>query len=191
MATPEAIAAAMDQLYADALEIYERAREEVTIERSDGRRQKYAATRYKQQIDKGRAEGTLVPTIAGIVKKPTLGFSILEEARRPDLMLETLVLDESKPYHRFFVAKTVQVARQRMLEYQRRHPCTRRPPQFADERASGHDHCAGSARAASGADSRSSSRLGWTVTEMCRQFRLISPSPCEHRRRSPLGSGPG
>jgi len=121
VATSDAIAAAMEQLYADALEIYERAREEVTIERSDGRRQKYAATRYKQQIDKGRADGTLVPTIASIVKKPTLGFSHLEEAGRPDLMLETLVLDESKPYHRFFAAKTVQVARQRMDEYNRRH----------------------------------------------------------------------
>ncbi len=62
-----------------------------------------------------------MPTIAGIVKKPTLGFSHFEEARRPDLCLETLVLDESKPYHRFFVAKTVQAHRS-MLEYQRTHP---------------------------------------------------------------------
>ncbi len=122
MAASDEIAAALAELYADALDIYERAREEVTIERSDGRRQKYAATRYKQQIDKGRAEGTLVPTIASIVKKPTLGFSHLEDARRPDLMLETVVLDESKPYHRFFASTTVQVARERMTEYERRHP---------------------------------------------------------------------
>src|SRR4051812_47093820 len=65
---------AMNELYADALEIYERARAEVTIERSDGRRQKYAANRYKQQIDKGRDENSLVPTIAKIVRRPTLGF---------------------------------------------------------------------------------------------------------------------
>ncbi len=62
--------AAMEELYADALEIYERAR---------------------------------------------------ERAGRPDLMLETLVLDESKPYHRSFAANAAHVARDRMAEYARRH----------------------------------------------------------------------
>jgi thioredoxin reductase (NADPH) len=33
--------------------------------------------------------------------------------------------------------------------------------------------------------------LTWTVTEMCRQLRLISLSPCGHRRRSRLGCGRG
>ncbi len=33
--------------------------------------------------------------------------------------------------------------------------------------------------------------LDWTVTEMCRQFRLISSSPCAHRRRSRRGCGRG
>jgi len=118
---PDAAQSAVEQLYADALEIYERARAEVTIERSDGRRQKYAATRYKQQIDKGYEEGNLVPTIAQIVRKPTLGFGHLEAAGRPDLMLETLVLDTSRPYHRFFTPKTVQVAKARMDAYRERH----------------------------------------------------------------------
>jgi hypothetical protein len=111
------IKAAMEQLFRDAIEIYERARKEVTIERKDGRHQKYAPVRYKQQIEKGRDEDTLVPTIARIIRKPTLGFGHLENAERPDLMLETLVLNASKPYHRFFSAKTVQVARDRMSEY--------------------------------------------------------------------------
>ena len=39
-------------LYRDALEIYERARREVTIPRKDGSHQKCAAVRYKQQIKK-------------------------------------------------------------------------------------------------------------------------------------------
>ena len=34
---------------------------------------------------------------------------------------------------------------------------------------------------------RDGGALGWTVTEMCRHSRLISPSPCEHRRRSRRG----
>jgi hypothetical protein len=111
---------AIEQLYADAIEIYERARTEVTIERADGTRQRYAPVRYKQQIDRGYENDELVPVIARIIRKPTLGFGHLEAARRPDLMLETLVLDESKPYHRFFTSKTVQIARSRMEEYYNR-----------------------------------------------------------------------
>jgi hypothetical protein len=107
---------AMDLLFADAMNIYEVAREEVTIPRSDGGEQKYAAVRYKQQIEKARENDELVPAIARIVRKRTTGFSHLERANRPDLMLETLVLDESKPYHRFFTSTTKETARRRMQE---------------------------------------------------------------------------
>ena len=113
---------AINALYADAFEIYERARAEVTIERSDGRRQRYAADRYKQQIDRGYESGMLVPAVAGIVKNRTSGFDHLEEARRPDLMLETLVLDTDKPYHHLFVENTIRTAQQKMNEYWERHP---------------------------------------------------------------------
>lgn len=108
---------AMKQLYADAIEIYERARKEVMIPRSDGTEQKYAPVRYKRQIDKGWENDELVPTIAKIVRKETLGFGHLVNAGRYDLLLETLILDESKPYHRFFTAKTIEAARARMHEY--------------------------------------------------------------------------
>jgi hypothetical protein len=108
---------AMDLLYEDAMEVYERARREVTIPRSDGRRQKYAAVRYRQQIERGRENGELVPTVARMIRKPTLGFGHLEAADRPDLMVESLVLDDTKPYHRFFTTKTIEVARKRMREH--------------------------------------------------------------------------
>lgn len=107
---------ALEQLYQDALDIYETAREEVLIPRKDGGEQKYAAVRFKQQIDKGHDEGTMVPTVARIVRKPTKGFGHLEAAGRFDLMLENLVIDEAKPYHRFFSAETVRVSRERMAE---------------------------------------------------------------------------
>jgi hypothetical protein len=116
-ADPDGTARAKEQLYEDALEIYERARTEVTIERKDGTRQKYAPVRYKQAIDKAHDEDTLVPAVARIIRKPTLGFGHLAEANRPDLMLETLVLDPSKPYHHFFSTKTVQLAQERLDEY--------------------------------------------------------------------------
>lgn len=52
--------------------------------------------------------------MARIVRRRTLGFSHLEEANRPGLMLETLVTDTSKPYHRFFSTKTVETADERL-----------------------------------------------------------------------------
>ncbi len=58
-----------------------------------------------------------MPAIARIIRKPTVGFGHLQNAGRPDLMLETLVLDTSKPYHRLFSQKTVDAARARMREY--------------------------------------------------------------------------
>ena len=114
--------AVTELLYRDALVIYERARREVTIERKDGRRQKYAANRYKQQIDTAQADHRLVSAIGRIVSRRTQGFGHLEDAERPDLMVETLVLDASKPYHQLFPATTVQAARERMAQYRGRHP---------------------------------------------------------------------
>lgn len=108
------VRAAMDQLYADAINIYELARQEVMIPRSDGSQQKYAAVRYKQQIERARENGELVPAVARIIKKRTTGFDHLEAAGRQDLMLENLVLDQSKLYHRFFTKNTIETARKRM-----------------------------------------------------------------------------
>lgn len=74
---------ALEQLYQDALDIYETAREEVLIPRKDGGEQKYAAVRFKQQIDKGREEGTMVPTVARIVRKPNEGLRPPRSGRSP------------------------------------------------------------------------------------------------------------
>ena len=74
------------------MNIYERARREVNIPRKDGRRQKYAANRYKQQIDRAHADDQLVPVIGRIVSRRTEGFGHLEDAGRDDLMVEMLVL---------------------------------------------------------------------------------------------------
>lgn len=109
----------IELLYADAVDIYERARREVMIPRRDGTMQRYAPTRYKQQIDRAYADGTLVPAIARIVREPTIGFGHLGDAGRPDLMVETLVTDTGRPYHRLFSAETVRRARDRLSDYAR------------------------------------------------------------------------
>jgi hypothetical protein len=116
-AQPKDVEEAMDALYADAVDIYERARNEVVIPRSDGSQQKYAAVRYKQQIEQAHDEGSLVATISRIVRRPTIGFGHLKAAGRHDLMVENLVLDTTKPYHRFFSATTIKTARERMMPY--------------------------------------------------------------------------
>jgi hypothetical protein len=93
------------------------ARAEITIPRKDGTRQKYAAIRFKQEIEKAHKERTLVATVARIVRRPTLGFGHLAAADRPDLMLENLVLDATKPYHRLFTENTIEKARLRMASF--------------------------------------------------------------------------
>ncbi len=107
---------ALNSLYEDACEIYERARREVDIERKDGRTQKYAAIRFRRQIEEGRAKKELPQVVARMVRKPTLGFGHLERAGRTDLMLETLVTDPRRPYHFLFSEATVEGAEERLRE---------------------------------------------------------------------------
>ncbi len=117
---PEATRAAVDALYEDACYIYETARREVTIPRKDGTRQKYAAIRFKRQIDAAYAADRLVPAVAKIVSKPTVGLGHLEAEGREDLMLETFVVNREKSYHGLFSPRTVAAAKERLREYHER-----------------------------------------------------------------------
>lgn len=107
------------QLYTDLLAIYEGAKEEVTITADDGSERPYVATRFKQAIDRGRREGTLVPVVSRIVNGPTEGFGRLADAGRRDLMVETLVVDPNKVYHRLFIGKTKELAQANLDLYDR------------------------------------------------------------------------
>jgi HKD family nuclease len=107
------------RLYADLLAIYEAAKAEVTITNDDGSERPYVATRFKQAIDRGRREGTLVPVVSRIVNGPTEGFGRLAEAGRRDLMVETLVIDPNKIYHRLFIGRTKELAQANLDLYDR------------------------------------------------------------------------
>lgn len=111
---------ALERLYDDCQYIYETARQEVTIPRSDGTRQKYAAIRFKQQIDRAQADGRLVNAVERIVERRTDGFGHLEAAGREDLMLETFLLDRSKPYHHLISDRALRIADERLREYRQR-----------------------------------------------------------------------
>lgn len=106
----------IERLYADCVDLYERSRE-VMIPRSDGTMQRYAPTLFMQQIDRAYAEDALVPAVASIVRDTTKGFGHLADAGREDLMLESLVVDASRPYHYLFSAATVATARGRLEAY--------------------------------------------------------------------------
>jgi hypothetical protein len=102
--------------YADCVDLYGRSRE-VMIPRSDGTMQRYAPTRFMQQIERAHAADALMPAVASIVRNTTKGFGHLADAGREDLMLESLVVDESRPYHCLFSAATVAAARGRLEAY--------------------------------------------------------------------------
>jgi len=105
------------ELYEDLVDLYERTKAEVRIPDKSGGTRPYVATRFKQSIDTGQKDGSIVTKVHGIVRKPTEGFSHLAEAGRPDLMVETLVLDESKRYHRLFSESTKERARSNLDAY--------------------------------------------------------------------------
>jgi len=119
LATTAGTPAEHAQLYVDLLAIYEKAKAEVRIAAEDGSERPYIATRFKQAIDRGRREGTLVPVVSRIVNGPTEGFGRLAEASRRDLMVETLVIDPYKPYHRLFTEKTKKAAQANLDLYDR------------------------------------------------------------------------
>lgn len=109
---------AQTQLYNDLLALYERTKTEVRIPAPGGGDRPYVASRFKQAIDRGRREGTLVPVVARIVRRPTEGFEHLADAGRPDLTVEALVLDQTKPYDHLFGEETKRLARNNLDAYQ-------------------------------------------------------------------------
>jgi len=68
-------------------------------------------------MDRAYSQGWLPAAAAITVEGRTEGYGHLERAGRDDLMLESFLLDESKPYHHLFTARTLQVAGARMAEY--------------------------------------------------------------------------
>jgi hypothetical protein len=109
------------ELYEDLVNLYERTKAEVRIPDKSGGTRPYVATRFKQSIDSGHRDGTIVTRVHGIVRKPTEGFDHLAKAGRTDLMVETLMLDESKRYHRLFSEGTKERARSNLAAYRTGH----------------------------------------------------------------------
>lgn len=112
---------AVELLYADLVQLYERTKAEVRIPAPGGGTRPYVASYFKRAIDDSHGTSGPVPVVARMVQRPTEGFNHLAAARRPDLMVETLVLDPTNPYHRLFSAKTIADARANMNAYKADH----------------------------------------------------------------------
>lgn len=108
---------AVEALYADLVDLYERTKAEVRIPGPEGGTRPYVASYFKRAIDNSRGTTGPVPVVARMVKSQTEGFDHLADARRPDLMVEALVLDPTKSYHRLFDRATVAHAQANMDAY--------------------------------------------------------------------------
>jgi HKD family nuclease len=108
---------AVDVLYSDLVDLYERTKSEVEILAPGGGVRRYVASYFKRAIDQSRETTGPVPVVARMVKSPTDGYGHLAAADRPDLMVETLVIDASKPYHRLFLPETVAHAQANLDAY--------------------------------------------------------------------------
>lgn len=108
---------AVEALYADLVEFYERTKNEVRIPAPAGGTRPYVASYFKRAIDQSHGKDGPVPVVAGMVKRKTEGFNHLADQHRPDLMVEQLVVDTTKPYHRLFTAETVAHAQRNLDDY--------------------------------------------------------------------------
>jgi hypothetical protein len=108
----------VEVLYRDLVELYERTKSEVQILTSAGDVHPYVASYFKKAIDDSHGHAGPVPVVANMVKNKGQGYDHLTNAERPDLMVETLVVDSAKPYHRLFGPTTVTQAQANLDEYE-------------------------------------------------------------------------
>ena len=86
------------------------------LKQADGRR--YDPTRLLVAIRRARAgERDPVKLVTDTIRRHTEGLDILLHGGRVDLTLEWLVVDESKPYHDLFGARSVELAQARIEEF--------------------------------------------------------------------------
>ena len=110
----------IDVLKEDLFNIYYRAGQEVEYTTDTGKVRPYWANRYLQSLKKAVEEGdaevvSLVSRFA-TSEQPSRGYGYLAAADRPDLTVEALVADASKPYHHLFEPAAVRAARARLRE---------------------------------------------------------------------------
>ena len=85
------------------------------LPRKDG--QPYYPTRFKQGVDRARDGGDPVELVTRMCRRQTEGFDVILNAERPELTVEYLVLDESKPYYDLFSPSTRKLSAERLQQF--------------------------------------------------------------------------
>lgn len=80
-----------------------------------GRR--YVPTRFLQGIRRAEAGGDPVQLVYRICRYQTEGFDVIRDADRPDLTVESLVVDTTRPYHDLFTESTRQLSAERLKQF--------------------------------------------------------------------------
>ncbi len=110
---------AEEALYDDLLSIYARTGAEVTYETDSGEVKAYWARRFFQAVKRAAKKEDLFGLVGRMVnpEEPTRGFYILKKAGRLDLTVESLVINDEKPYHEEFDPEIIELAKRRLAEH--------------------------------------------------------------------------
>jgi MoaA/NifB/PqqE/SkfB family radical SAM enzyme len=103
------------RLLADLNDIYARTVAATNIRRRDG--QKHVPSRFLQGIKRAEESGNPVRLVFNMCRHKTEGFDVLLEAKRPDLTVEALVVNEGKSYHDLFQEETKRLSAERLEEF--------------------------------------------------------------------------
>lgn len=101
-------------LIADLMELYEITVAERLMTKK-GRH--YVPTRFLQGIRRAEAGGDPVQLVYRICRYQTDGFDVILDADRPDLTVESLVVDTTKPYHDLFTDSTRELSAERLNQF--------------------------------------------------------------------------
>lgn len=101
-------------LVADLMELYELTVADRLMTKQ-GRH--YVPTRFLQGIRHAKADGDPVQLVYRICRYQTDGFDVILDADRPDLTVESLVIDATKPYHDLFTESTRQLSAERLKQF--------------------------------------------------------------------------
>jgi HKD family nuclease len=104
-----------DLLTADLMELYEQTVAERLMTKK-GRH--YVPTRFLQGIRRAEAGGDPIQLVYRICRHQTEGFDVILDADRPDLTVESLVVDTAKPYHDLFTDSTREISAKRLGQFQ-------------------------------------------------------------------------
>jgi HKD family nuclease len=77
----------------------------------------YRPTRFLVGINRARDGGDPFELVRKLCRRQTGGFNIILEYDEPLLTVEALVLNEEKPYHRFFTEQTRKLAAERLEQF--------------------------------------------------------------------------